>query len=171
MNGKIAKANGDVAWLDEIPNPEGTDYGYTEFLKRIDTTIQGYSTYAQVEGWDIEFPYKELKNYVVTTSHGRVGNGYVDFIVGNPINAIEELKSQEGKDIWLIGGGKLNGTLLQAGLIDEIILFQMPIVLENGIDIFEGLDEYHMLPTPEVVTHPAGVIELRYHLRAEGDEY
>lgn len=41
LNGKIAKANGDVEWLNSIPNPNKNDFGYSEFYHSVDTTIQG----------------------------------------------------------------------------------------------------------------------------------
>ena len=32
LDGKIATINGDVKWLDKIPNPDKSDYGYNEFI-------------------------------------------------------------------------------------------------------------------------------------------
>ena len=32
LDGKIAKLDDDVSWLDEIPNPDKSDYGYSEQL-------------------------------------------------------------------------------------------------------------------------------------------
>jgi dihydrofolate reductase len=46
------------------------------------------------------------------------------------------LKDQHGKNIWLIGGGEINTTLLNAGLIDEMILTIIPIILGKGIPLF-----------------------------------
>jgi len=66
LNGKIASSDGNVDWLESIPNPEKTDYGYKAFYDSIDTTIQGYNTYNQILNWDIDFPYKGKKNYVLT---------------------------------------------------------------------------------------------------------
>ena len=59
LNGKIAKSDGSVDWLELIPKPKDDDYGYSDFHKNIDTTIQGYSTYNQIMGWKIDFPYEE----------------------------------------------------------------------------------------------------------------
>ncbi|PLX03162.1 MAG: dihydrofolate reductase, partial [Marinilabiliales bacterium] len=57
LNGKIAKKDGSVGWLDNIPNPEKSDFGYKEFYDSVDTTIQGNSTYKQIISWGIDFPY------------------------------------------------------------------------------------------------------------------
>lgn len=83
LNGKIAKADGNVDWLESIPNPEKTDYGYQEFYDTIDTTIQGFSTYDQIMSWGIDFPYKGKKNYVITWNKAHQNTEDVFF---NPLN-------------------------------------------------------------------------------------
>lgn len=70
INGKTAKIDGSVDWLEEIPKPEKADYGYAKFYESIDTTIQGSNTYQQIMNWGIGFPYKGKKNYVITRKKG-----------------------------------------------------------------------------------------------------
>lgn len=163
-NGFIADENGSVEWLENLPVEEGDDYGYAEFLETVDTTIQGYSTYEQLIGWDIEFPYKEKVNYVVTRKSNPTDNGFVTFLGEDFLKKIEELKKEDGNAIWLVGGGKLNASCMNAGLIDELIVFHMPIFLPAGIPLFDGLDRNVQLPAPEVKTYPSGAVELKYNL-------
>ena len=139
LNGKIAKADGGVDWLEAIPNPEKNDFGYAAFYDSIDTTIQGSRTYDQILSWGIEFPYKGKKNYVLTTNSSYKDTEDVSFISENHIEKLHQIKQGNGKDIWLIGGGKANSLLLDAGLVDEIIIFIMPIVLDEGIDLVSSL--------------------------------
>lgn len=164
LNGKIAKADGSVHWLEEIPNPDKLDYGYTAFNETIDTTIQGYVTYAQIVGWDIPFPYPNTKNYVLTRKQDIANTEHVEFIKENHIDFIRKLKAGEGKDIWLIGGGQVNTMLLNAGLIDEIQVFVMPIVLSEGIELFELLPNETNLKLIDSTTFPTGVVELKYQV-------
>jgi len=164
LNGKISRADGNVDWLDALPNPDMLDYGYFEFYDSIDTTIQGYNTYQLVMGWNIDFPYKAKKNYVLTRKQGLDQNEHVEFISENHIAFLKELKNQEGKDIWLIGGGQVNTMLLNENLIDEIIIHVMPIILPDGIELFELIPKETFLKLINSKSYPTGVVELVYQI-------
>jgi len=49
------------------------------------------------------------------------------------IETISELRNQEGKDIWLVAGGKLISMSLAAGLIDQMLIIYLLVVLDKGI--------------------------------------
>ncbi len=164
LNGKIARLDGDIKWLESVPNPGKTDYGYARFYDSIDTTIQGNKTFNQVMGWGIEFPYKDRKNYVITSNQQRQQFEYVEFITKDHINFIRELKERKGKDIWLIGGGQVNTLLLNAGLIDEIQVFVMPVVIPDGIELFENKPPESQLDLLDSKTYSNGVVELNYRI-------
>ena len=162
LNGKIATQDGGVDWLEATPNPEQLDYGYADFYASIDTTIQGKSTYQKIIDWGIEFPYKKTKNFVLTRNPNLANTEEVEFVSANHVQFIKQLKRYEGKDIWLIGGGQVNTLLLEAGLIDEIRVFIMPIIIPDGIGLFEALPPQTQLELMESVSYPTGVVELRY---------
>ena len=164
MNGKIAKADGSVEWLESIPNPGKSDYGYYDFYNSIDTTVQGYNTYKQIVDWDIDFPYADKKNYVLTRKQDLTNNKNVDFVKENPLDFIKNLKREKGKDIWLIGGGQINTLFLNALLIDEIHLHVMPIVISDGITLFEHIPEETTLKLISSKNYASGVVELKYSL-------
>ena len=67
LDGKIAGSKDDVKWLEEIPNPEKTDYGYYDFYRSVDTTIMGNTTYKMIENFEGKFPYPDTKNYVASS--------------------------------------------------------------------------------------------------------
>jgi dihydrofolate reductase len=162
LDGKIARPDGSVDWLDAVPNPEKLDYGYSEFYKTCDTTLQGYNTYQVLLSFGIPFPYPDKKNYVFTTKSNLEDTGFVEFVGGDILSFTQNLKGQEGDDIWLIGGGKLNTTLFNAGLIDEFQIFVMPVIVGEGIPLF-GLspNESHLRLTG-TKTYGSGVVQLSY---------
>jgi dihydrofolate reductase len=165
LDGKIALPDGSVEWLETIPPPEDGDYGYKDFYASIDTTIQGYTTYQQVINWGIDFPYADKKNYVVTGKQGLTNTEYVEFISQNHIEFIKSLKEAQGKDIWLVGGGKLNAMLLEANLIDDLLLYIMPVILTKGIDMFSALPSERPLKLVASKVYANGVVETRYTAR------
>lgn len=166
MNGKIAKPDGSVDWLESIPKPVDSDYGYSDFYNSVDSTIQGNNTYKQIMDWGIEFPYKGKKNYVFTTNVSLEDNENVSFISSNHINFVKKLKEQQGKDIWLIGGGKANAMLLDAGLIDELYVFVMPMVLNEGIDMFGKLLKDAKVNLISSKPYETGAVEMIYSVKS-----
>lgn len=162
LDGKIARADGSVDWLEEIKPPEGEDFGYGALMKRIDTTLMGRKTCQQVLSFDVPFPYRGLKNFVFSSKQNLPEHEEIIYIREEPAGYVEKLKQQPGKDIWLIGGGQLNAVLLNAGLIDEIQLFVMPLVLGAGIPLFHATAETRNLHLKSQRVYNTGVLELHY---------
>lgn len=162
MDGYIAQSDGSVGWLDEVPHPEGADYGYGTFYAGIDTTLMGNATYQQVLGFG-EFPYQGKANYVFSRQ-AHAAAEHVKFVQSDPAAFVSALKKAPGGDIWLVGGGQLNTLMLDAGLIDEVLLFQMPLVLGAGIALFPGARK---TPPVKLLTsehYSSGVTFLHYVL-------
>jgi dihydrofolate reductase len=162
-DGKIARPDGGVDWLDTIPNPEKTDYGYACFYESVDTTIMGSSTYRKILDFNIPFPYTDKKNFVLTRQKPTEDHPFVEFIRGNE-GFFLDLKSGPGKDIWLIGGARVNTWFLKHGLIDELFLFIMPVVIGNGIPLFEGIGQSVSLDPVSTKSYKNGVLFLKYRL-------
>jgi len=77
--------------------------------------------------------------------------------------AVEVARAIAGdKDIGLMGGGVVTSALA-AGLLDEIVLHQVPILLGGGRPFFGDLPEHVRLDLAEVVPAP-GVTHLRYEV-------
>lgn len=137
IDGYIADTSGTIEWLTGFPNPEKTDYGYKDLLASVDMVIMGGKTYRELLNMDVIWPYKQQISYVVTrgwTENAAAEN--IRFITENVIETISELRKQDGKDIWLVGGGELVSMLLKADLIDEMQIFYIPVILGKGIPLF-----------------------------------
>lgn len=137
LDGYIARKDGDIEWLHEIPNPDNSDFGYTEFYKDIEVVIMGSTTYEQVMGFDVEWPYADRKCVVVsrredleisTPNTIRAGHITADYL--------DQLKAETNGHIWLIGGGKLIQSFLNLNAIDEILLTLVSRILGEGIPLF-----------------------------------
>lgn len=162
LNNKIADMQGRVDWLEQMPNPNNEDYGYYDFYNNIGVTIQGNKTYNQLLSWGIDFPYFEKKNYVFTHDSTLQDNEHVSFVSSNHAHFVKELKLNAENDIWLIGGGTINSFFLRENLIDELYICTMPIILEGGIDLFEGEIGRKKIELIDVTSYDSGAIMSRY---------
>ena len=161
LDGYIARPDGGIDWLEnKIYKIEGEDFGYSDFIKTIDTTLMGHSTYKVVAGLDMPYTYSGKTNYVFSHSH-HPDNQFVHFISSNAAEFVKQLKQQPGQDIWLIGGSMLNTLLLNAGLIDEIILTYVPILIGKGIPLFTPLTSEKMLQLNDSKRFENGFVQLK----------
>ena len=56
LDGFIATSDGGLDWLFEIPNPDQSDYGYSEFISGIDAIVMGRNTFEKVLTFS-DWPY------------------------------------------------------------------------------------------------------------------
>ena len=75
---------------------------------------------------------------------------------------IRRLKEQPGKEIYVIGGATLVGSLMNAGLIDEVRLMVNPIVLGRGKALFKDVKERKSMKLVQTKTLKSGKVSLTY---------
>jgi dihydrofolate reductase len=56
------------------------------------------------------------------------------------VAAIQDLKSQSGRDLIKYGTSRLDATLFGARLVDELRVWIMPVIVGSGQRIFEGVE-------------------------------
>jgi dihydrofolate reductase len=155
LDGFIADPDGGVDWLFT----DG-DYGYTAFFDSIETLIMGRRTYEQVLGFG-EWPYGEKPTYVFTRSAPGGDHPHVEFVSGDPGTLVEELRGRSSGDIWLIGGPALASVFRELHLIDEYILSVHPVLLGDGISLFERSQPRESLRLREERAFESGLVQLR----------
>lgn len=62
---------------------------------------------------------------------------------------VEALKSQSGKDIYLMGGAGVAAALIDAGLVDELRLILYPLIAGPGKSLFGSVVNRHQLELHE----------------------
>lgn len=137
IDGYIAYPDGDLDWLSAYPITPELNYLYDEFFSSIDTVVMGGKTYRDILNMDVIYPYKDKTSYVITrnkNSQSTIDN--VRFLSENIVDSIRSLKEQQGKDIWLVGGGEIISMLLDNNLVDEMIIAYIPKILGDGIPLF-----------------------------------
>jgi dihydrofolate reductase len=109
-----------------------------------------------------DFPMANAINaatkYVVTHRPGSLEWGPVKGLGGNIVEELRNLKSGTGPDLVITGSISLTSVLLDAGLIDEVILIVYPVLLGKGKRLLTDSLDARELEFVRTVTTPTGVL-------------
>lgn len=156
LDGYIASTSGEVDWLFS-----DQDYGYDEFYATCDRLLIGRKTYEQLLTFGA-YPYSGKQGYVFSRSAESDRDENVVFVSEDLVSFVKDLKSQEGKHIWLVGGAAIAKTCLENNLVDKFILSIHPIVLGNGIPLFMPPLPTLSLLLEHCQTFATGLVQLTY---------
>lgn len=168
-DGYIARPDGDLEWLNRRPNK--SDYGMRAFYRTIDTIIMGRNTY----DWALAYQKKhriktsmfdsKVANYVFAHKPPKKAEPGIEFITESVKRFARRLRATPGKNIWMMGGGELIASFLDAGEINEFDIHVIPTLIGKGIPLiaprFRDIDVKLLL----VKKYPDGVVRLRYEVR------
>ncbi len=167
-DGYIARPDGDVDWLNR--RPRAVDYGMREFYRTIDTILWGRKTY----DWLLTY-YKargtksgmfdtKLNNYVFSRKPPKRAEPGVEF-VSEPVKPFaQRLRATPGKQIWMMGGGELIASFLDASEIDEFDIHVTPVFIGEGIPLVAPRHRDVPLRLRSARKYPDGVVRLRYEV-------
>jgi dihydrofolate reductase len=113
-----------------------------------------------------------MKNYVFSTALRGPSYPNVEF-VNEPVGPFaQRLRAQPGKDIWMMGGGGIIASFLDAGEIDEFSIHVIPMLIGEGIPLVQPRHRSIPLKLLSTKTFPDGVVHLHYsvekHAMQEG---
>lgn len=160
LDGYIAAHDDDLSFLSVVEQ-EGEDYGYSEFIKGIDTVIIGRRTYDWVMSRVPEFIHSDKTTYIITRTH-RTSVGNIKYYTGNLRELILNLKKAEGKNIFIDGGAEIVNLLLQDNLIDEFVISIIPVLLGDGIRLFKNGFPGQNLKLIYSKQYEKGLVQLHY---------
>ena len=151
LDNYIARPDHTFDWI--MHSKEAMEY-LSDYWKTIDTILMGRKTYEvalqQSKGKSIAHP--GIKTYVFSRTLSAGERDGVEIISTDAAEFVRRLKSEEGKDICLMGGGEFAKTLLEANLVDEIGLNIHPILLGRGIPLF--LEMSHQIDLELIESKP-----------------
>ena len=137
LDGRIAGRDHDLAFLRTLT---GKENDYEDFYADVDSLIMGAGT------WDFmvahgSWPYGGKPTFLVT--HSRQPS---ELPVAEPVETfagdlreLAQLIERRGlRKTWLVGGGDLAGQLLEADLVDELILTVAPSLVGAGPALADG---------------------------------
>lgn len=162
LDGYIATKDDNIDFL-QIAEKEGEDYGYSNFIKNIDTIIWGRKTYDKVLTFGDSFPYPDKKVYVLSKT--RIGkDDNVEYWNNDVKDLITKIKNENQLNIYCDGGSELVAELLKNQLIDKLIITIIPHLLGSGIRLFQNGLNAQNIQLLQSNTFPNGVTQLHYEI-------
>jgi dihydrofolate reductase len=165
-DGYIARPDGDIEWLNR--RPRTTDYGMRALYKSTDTILLGRKTY----DWGLAYQKKNgikgsmfdsrFANYVFSRKPPRRAVPGVEFVSEAVKKFTRRLRATPGKNIWMMGGGGLIASFLDAGEIDEFDIHVIPTFIGEGIPMIAARHRDVGLQLLASRKYPDGVVRLRY---------
>jgi len=162
LDGFIADEDGGYDWIKGDGNSKYNTkdvWDFSKFMEQMDIVVMGRTCYDQ--SFHEDFTTKQV--YVATTNPPKDYDN-IHFISTDICRAISDLKEQDGKDIFLFGGGKLIDSFMKENIIDEYIFGIIPIILGKGRPLFYDNNPKVNLSLKQYYTED-GIIIMHYTRR------
>jgi dihydrofolate reductase len=142
-----------------------------KFYRTIDTILLGRKTY----DWGLAYQKKSrskasifdknVANYVFSRNPPEKAEPGVEF-VSRPVKPFaRRLRPQPGKHIWMMGGGELIASFLDAGEIDEFDIHVIPVFIGEGIPLIAPRHRDIPLRLLTSRKYSDGVVRLHYAIK------
>jgi len=164
LDGFIARRDGDIEWLVSFPGTQGVDHGYDAFIADIDGLITGRGTYEKVltmEPWYYNRPVVVLSRQLAGTEPPERLRGKVVFRDETPEEAMAHVAAEGWRRVY-VDGGQVIQAFLRAGLIEDMVVTQVPILLGDGLPLFGRTDSDIRLTHQETRSFASGLVQSRF---------
>ena len=180
LDGFIARPNDDVSrlhdWLfnGDIPSAFSNSIKlskesakvFDELAKNTGAIIAGRKTYEVASGWGGSHPFPNVPMFVLSHNVPKnvpQGSTRFTFVTDGIESAVKQAKKAAGKkNVYVLGGASVAQQCLTAVLLDEMMIHVVPVLLGNGIRLFDHLGtEQIELESTRVIESP-GVTHLRF---------
>ena len=129
LDGYIAGPAGEYDWIVMDP-----DFDFPAIFEQFDTYLLGRKTF-EVTGAQVSPVASGIRTYVFSKTLRQSDFQNVPIIGDNWKELVQSLREEEGKDIWLFGGGSLFRSLADEGLVDTVEVAIVPVLLGAGVPL------------------------------------
>jgi dihydrofolate reductase len=131
---------------------------------RVGAVVAGRNTYEDSDHFGGGSPHPAARLFVLSRRSAPEMTERQTLVTTGIEDAIAAAREAAGDgDVGLMGGGVVTEAL-KAGLVDEVILHQVPVLLGGGRPFFQTLPEHVRLRLVEAVPAP-GVTHLHYEVQ------
>jgi dihydrofolate reductase len=170
LDGIIAKKDNSISWFDTFDHYEKgveiTEQDTQEFLKTIDCYVMGSRTYehalelSKLYGW----PYGDVPTIVISHRDLPIERQNIEIYSGSLNKLVDERLKPNYRNVWLVGGAMLAKDFIRLKLANEIRLSVIPIILGDGVLLFDQLGQEQALHLKDVTAYKNGIVELCYEI-------
>ena len=104
----------------------------------------------------------QTPHYVLSTTLGQAHWPKTSFL--RSLHEVAALKQKPGKDIYLMGGGRVAAALIDAGLVDELRLIVHPLIAGPGKALFATIAQRRKLALRSAQDLGGGLASLVYEI-------
>ena len=162
-DGYVARLDGNLEWLTKRPAPKGF-YGLPEFSRSIEAKILGRTTFDFSMRMGARFSADDVRYVFSRRPPPPSVPAGVQFVTGSIRAFADRLRSDAGKNIWLMGGGEIIGSFLDEDAIDEFIITVVPIFIGEGIPLIAPRHREVALRLLSSQQFPDDVVQLHYNV-------
>jgi dihydrofolate reductase len=139
-------------------------------IARIGANVMGKRMFDEGErNWPEEAPFHTpvfVLTHEVRAPWERPGGTTFYFVNDGIESALQQARAAAGdKDVRISGGAQTAAQYLDAGLVDELVLELAPVLLGDGLRLFDGVDAKQLKVEIVEAIHSPAVTHLRYALR------
>jgi dihydrofolate reductase len=165
LDGFIARKDNSVSWLDAEGGVYEAGISISEeeaatFVKTIDCYVLGSRTYEHA--LELGWPYGDTPTVVVTSRAWPSAKESVEFYSGDLKALVNAELAPRFRNIWLVGGAMLCQRFLALDLVDDIKLVIAPVLLGDGVRLFDAPLNETRWDLKNVVAYKNGFVELSY---------
>jgi dihydrofolate reductase len=152
------REGGETNISDEILREAAAGTGAVVMGRNMFGPVRGPWTEPLWEGWWGDEPPFGVPVYVLT-HHERepltLSDTTFHFVTEGPERAVELAREAAGdEDVSVGGGGETIQELIRAGLLDELLVNQVPVILGGGVRLLDGIPSSVKLEQTRVVEAP-----------------
>jgi dihydrofolate reductase len=159
LDGFIAGPGGEFDW---IPMDPAIDW--KAFMGRFDTVLMGRRTFEITLRHGPASKQPEMKTYVFSRTLRAADHPGVTLVAEDGAAVVDGLRRESGREIWLMGGGVLFQSLLEAGVVDLVEVGVVPLLLGRGIPFLPPSPQRRRLALKDLQRYPSGIVMLTYEV-------
>ena len=164
LDGFIGDAADGTGWM--VGDPA---YDSKPFFASIDTVLVGRRSYDIMLRHGVR-AYPGLRTFVSSRTLRSGDYPEVTVVADGAAARVAQLRAETGKDIWLVGGGELFRSLLEADLVDAIEVGLCPVLLGAGRPFLPPGTRTRRLRLSQHQLFPNGLLVLHYDIERDAAE-